>query len=176
MTGGSIGKILKVDLTHGRVHLETLDESFYQAWLGGYGLGVRIIYTDITPRVDPLGPGNIFGFASGLLTGTLTPLGSGFAVVGKSPLTGTWGDSRAGGFFGSELKFAGIDAVFFYGRSSKPVYLWVEDSEAVFKDASAIWGRDTVETEDIIREEHGDKRAQVACIGPAGRRFPLCPA
>jgi len=173
LTGGSVGKILKVDLTHGRVHLEALDESFYQAWLGGYGLGVRIIYTDITSRVDPLGPSNIFGFASGLLTGTLTPLGSGFAVVGKSPLTGTWGDSRAGGFFGSELKFAGFDAVFFYGRSSKPVYLWVEDGEAAFKDASAIWGRDTVETEDIIREEHGDKRAQVACIGPAGEKISL---
>ena len=84
------------------------------------------------------------------MTGTLTPLGSGFSVVGKSPLTGTWGDSRAGGFFGSELKFAGFDAVFFYGRSSEPVYLWIEDGQAMIADASRIWGSNVVETEDTI--------------------------
>ncbi len=173
MTGGFIGKILKIDLTHGNVREETLDDSFYRAWLGGYGLGARIIYSDIAPKTDPMGPGNILGFAAGLLTGTLTPLGSGFAVVGKSPLTGTWGDSRAGGFFGSELKFAGFDAVFFYGRSSKPVYLWIEDGKATIKDASTIWGRDVVETEDIIKERHDDRRAQVASIGPSGEKLSL---
>ena len=173
LTGGFTGKILKVDLTHGKVHEETLDESFYRTWLGGYGLGARIIYSDIALKIDPLGPGNILGFATGLLTGTLTPLGSGFSAVGKSPLTGTWGDSRAGGFFGSELKFAGFDAVFFHGRSSKPVYLWINDGEATIKDALSIWGRDTFETEDIIREQHSDKGIQIASIGPAGEKLSL---
>ncbi len=173
MTGGFTGKILRVDLTLGKVHEDTLDERFYQTWLGGYGLGARIIYDDIARKTDPLGPGNILGFTAGLLTGTLTPFGSGFAVVGKSPLTGTWGDARAGGFFGSELKFAGFDAVFFYGRSSKPVYLWVNDGKAAVKDASGIWGKDTVETEDIIREQHNDKSVQVASIGPAGEKRSL---
>ena len=168
-----MGKILKVDLTLGKIHEETLKESFYKTWLGGYGLGARIIYNDIPPKTDPLGPGNILGFATGLLTGTLTPLGSGFTVVGKSPLTGTWGDSRAGGFFGSELKFAGFDAVFFYGRSSKPVYLWINDGKAMIKDASHIWGRDTFETEDIMKEQHDDKGVQVVSIGPAGEKLSL---
>lgn len=168
-----MGKILKVNLSSRKVHEESLNENFYKAWLGGYGLGARIIYSDISPKTDPLGPGNILGFAAGLLTGTLTPLGSGFSVVGKSPLTGTWGDSRAGGFFGSELKFAGFDAVFFYGRSSTPVYLWINDGEVAIKDASNIWGRDVVETEDIIKEQHRDKRIQVASIGPAGEHLSL---
>ena len=168
-----MGKILKVDLAREKVHDEALDESFYRDWLGGYGLGARIIYNDIIPKRDPLGPGNILGFAAGLLTGTLTPLGSGFSVVGKSPLTGTWGDSRAGGFFGSELKFAGFDAVFFYGRSSEPVYLWIKDGKAAVKDASHIWGRDIVETEDIIKEQHSDKKVQVSSIGPAGEKLSL---
>jgi aldehyde:ferredoxin oxidoreductase len=173
LAGGFIGKILRVDLTLGKVHEETLGESFFKSWLGGYGLGARIVYSDIAQKTDPLGPGNILGFAAGLLTGTLTPLGSGFTVVGKSPLTGTWGDSRAGGFFGPELKFAGFDAVFFFGRSSKPVYLWINDGKAVIKDASDLWGRDTFETEDVLREQHGDKRVQVASIGPAGEKFSL---
>lgn len=173
MTGGFTGKILKVDLTLGKVHEETLDESLYKAWLGGYGLGARIIYSDITPKTDPLGPDNIIGFATGLLTGTLTPLGSSITVVGKSPLTGTWGDSRAGGFFGAELKFAGFDAVFFYGRSSKPVYLWIKDGKTAIKDASNIWGRDVIETEDIIKEQHNDKRVQAVSIGPAGEKLSL---
>jgi len=173
LTGGFTGKILKVDLTLGKVHEETLDESFYKAWLGGYGLGARIIYGDITPKTDPLGPGNILGFATGLLTGTLTPLGSSISVVGKSPLTSTWGDSRVGGFIGAELKFAGFDDVFFYGRSSKPVYLWIKDGKAEVKDASRIWGKDVVETEDIIKEQHNDKRVQIVSIGPAGEKLSL---
>lgn len=173
MTGGFMGKILKVDLTLGKIHEETLDESFYKAWLGGYGLGARVIYSDITPKTDPLGPGNILGFAAGLLAGTVTPFGSSIAVVGKSPLTGTWGDSRAGGFFGAELKFAGFDAVFFYGRSSKPVYLWIKDGKAEIKDASHIWGRDVVTTEDILQEQHNDKRVQAISIGPAGEKISL---
>jgi aldehyde:ferredoxin oxidoreductase len=173
MTGGFIGKILKIDLTHAKIHVKSLKESFYKDWLGGYGLGIRIIYSDITPKIDPIGPGNILGFASGLLTGTLTPLGSGFSVVGKSPLTGTWGDSRAGGFFGSELKFAGFDAVFFYGRSPKPVYLWINDGEVKIKDAEIIWSRDVVETEETLKEIHRDKSVQVSSIGPAGEKLSL---
>jgi len=173
LTGGFIGKILRVDLTLGKVHEDTLDERFYKTWLGGYGLGARIIYGDIARKTPPLGPGNILGFAAGLLSGTLTPFGSGVAVVGKSPLTGTWGDARVGGFFGSELKFAGFDAIFLYGRSSKPVYLWVNDGKALVKDASGLWGRDTVETEDMVKEAHSDKRVQVASIGPAGEKLSL---
>ncbi len=173
MPGGFIGKILKVDLTLGKVHEETLHESFYKTWLGGYGLGARIVYDEITPKTDPLGPKNIIGFTTGILTGAFTALGSSFTAVGKSPLTGTWGDSRAGGYFGAELKSAGFDAVFCYGRASKPVYLWINEENAEIKDASSIWGKDTYKTEDILREEHGDKRIQFASIGPAGEKLSL---
>jgi aldehyde:ferredoxin oxidoreductase len=91
--------MMRVDLTLIKVHGETLDEGFFKSWLGGYGLGVRIIYSDIAPKTDPLGLDNILEFEIGLLTGTLTSLGSDFSVLGKLPLTGTWGDSRTGGFF-----------------------------------------------------------------------------
>lgn len=173
MTGGFTGRILKVDLTHERIHAEYLGEVFYRTWLGGYGLGARIIYKDIAPGAEPLGPGNVIGFTTGILTGTFSPLGSSFTAVGKSPLTGGWGDSRAGGYFGAELKCAGFDAVFFYGRSHKPVYLWVDDGRAELKDASQIWGRDVAETEDALRGQRDDKRVQVASIGPAGEKLSL---
>jgi aldehyde:ferredoxin oxidoreductase len=173
LTGGFTGRILKVDLSHNKIHQEALDESFYQTWLGGYGMGARILYDSMRPKTEPLGPENIVGFTTGILTGTFSPLGSSFTVVGKSPLTGTWGDSRAGGYFGAELKCASFDAIFFYGRSSKPAYLWVNDGKAEIEDASGIWGKDVVETESILKEQHDDNRIQVASIGPAGERLSL---
>jgi aldehyde:ferredoxin oxidoreductase len=173
LAGGFVGKILKVDLTLGKIHPERLDERFFRTWLGGYGLGARILYDDISPRTDPLGPSNVIGFTTGILTGAFTPLGSSFTAVGKSPLTGTWGDSRAGGYFGAELKSAGFDAVFLYGRSDKPTYLWVSDGKAELREAYHLWGKDVVETEDMLKEEHHDSRVQVASIGPAGEKLSL---
>lgn len=169
--GGFLGKILKVDLTTGNIIEKTLNESFYRTWLGGYGLGARIIYNEITPKTDPLGPGNIIGFTTGVLSGTLTPFSGSFTAVGKSPLTGTWGDSRCGGYFGPELKFAGFDAVFFSGESKKPVYLWINDGKAEIRAASSLWGKNTMETESLIREQCNDERVQVACIGQAGEKL-----
>jgi len=171
LAGGFLGKILKVDLATEKIKEETLKESFYRTWLGGYGLGARIVYGDITPKTDSLGPGNIIGFTTGVLSGTLTPFSGSFTVAGKSPLTGGWGDARAGGFFGPELKFAGFDAVFFYGRSIRPVYLWVNNGKAEIKDASNLWGKDTIETEALIREQCKDDKLQVACIGPSGEKL-----
>jgi aldehyde:ferredoxin oxidoreductase len=171
--GGFVGKILKVDLTQGKIHVEAPEESFYRTWLGGYGLGSRIIYSDIVPKSEPLQPENIIGFVTGILTGSLSPLGSSISVVGKSPLTGTWGDSRVGGQIGTELKAAGFDAVFFYGQSPKPVYLWVNDGKAEIKDASRIWGKNVNETQDILREEHNDNRVHIAAIGSAGEKLSL---
>lgn len=174
--GGYIGKILKVNLTSGKINEASLDEAFFRKWFGGYGLGVRILYSEIPAKTDPLGPENIVGFTTGILTGTLTPFSGSFTAVGKSPLTGTWGDSRGGGFFGSELKYAGFDAVFFYGKSEKPVYLWVNDGKAKIMNASDIWGRNVNETEDILKEKHGDKRVQVASVGIAGEKLSLSSA
>ena len=110
------------------------------------------------------------------MTGTVVPFSGSFTAVGKSPLTGGWGDSRGGGFFGSELKRAGFDAVFFYGKSEKPVYLWVNDGNAKIMDASDVWGRTVNKTEDILKEKHNDEKVQVASIGPAGEKLSLSAA
>ncbi len=168
--GGFIGRILKVDLTRTKIRKQELQESFYREWFGGYGLGVRVLYSDIIPKTDLLDPGNIIGLTTGVLTGTLVPLSGSFTAVGKSPLTGAWNDSRCGGFFGPVLKRAGYDAIFVSGKASKPVYIWINEDKVRIMDASEIWGKTTSETEKIVKENHG-KKVQVACIGPSGEKL-----
>jgi len=167
--GGFVGRILKVNLTNGNIKEERLEESFYRKWFGCTGF-VSLIYQEMESRTDPLGPGNILGLTTGVLTGTPTPFSGSFTAVGKSPLTGTWGEARGGGFFGPELKRAGYDAVFFYGKSDRPVYLMIKDDDIRIVDADESWGKLTSETETMIRESQGDKAIQVACIGPAGEK------
>jgi aldehyde:ferredoxin oxidoreductase len=172
MANGYVGKILWVDLSEGTLREEELDEDLCRRYLGGYGLGVRTLFDRQKPGVDPLGPDNILGFLTGTLTGTSALGGSRFAVVGKSPLTGTWGDANSGGNFGPFMRFAGYDAVFFTGISKKPVYLLLADGAAELRDAGHLWGKDTHDTEDILREELG-KDVEVASIGPSGEKLSL---
>lgn len=172
MFKGCMGKILFVDLSTGEIKEEKPDEELYRDFLGGYGLGARILFSRQKPGVDPLGPENMLGFVTGPLTGTSTPLGNRYMVVSKSPLTGGWGDANSGGDFGPYLKFSGYDAVFFTGVSSKPVYLLIRDGKAELKDASHIWGKDTVQTEDLIQEEQGNN-IKIVCIGPSGEAMSL---
>ncbi len=173
MAYGYMGKILFVDLSTGKVGQETPEESFYRAYIGGYGVGARIVFSRQKAGVDPLGPENTLGFMTGPLTGTDFPFGGRYTVfVGKSPLTGGWGDANSGGDFGPYLKFSGYDGVVFTGASEKPVYLYIKDGKAEIKDASHLWGRDTVETEDMLKEELG-KDVRVACIGAAGENLSL---
>ena len=113
---------------------------------------------------------------TGPLTGTDFPYGTRYTVfVGKSPLTGGWGDANSGGDFGPYLKFSGYDGVVFTGASEKPVYLLIRDGKAELRDAAHLWGKDTVETEDILKEELG-KEVRLACIGQAGKSSPSSPA
>lgn len=172
MAGGYIGKILFVDLSKGELKDETPDEKLYRDFIGGYGIGARIIYSRQKAGVDPLGPENTLGFATGILTGTPALFGSRYTVVGKSPLTGTWGDANSGGDFGPYLKFNGYDAVFIRGISDEPVYLLIEDGRAELRKADHLWGKDTWETEALLQEELG-KEIRVACIGPSGERLSL---
>jgi aldehyde:ferredoxin oxidoreductase len=169
---GAMEKILWADLSTGEMRDEIVEEKTFRKYLGGYGLGAHILFDRQKPGVDPLGPENILGFVTGLLTGTDAVGGSRYSVVGKSPLTGGWGDANSGGEFGPHLKFSGYDAVFFTGASERPVYLHINNGVAVLKDASHIWGLDTFETEEALRAEHG-KDLQVACIGPAGEKLAL---
>lgn len=169
---GYMGKILFVDLATGNITAETPGESFYRKYIGGVGLGARILYDRIPSGVDPLGPENMLGFTTGPITGVPGLQASRHLVVCKSPLTGAWADSNSGGYFGPFLKYAGYDAIFFRGISPKPVYLYINEGKAEVRDASHLWGQDTTETEMDLKAELGSKIA-VACIGPAAEKLSL---
>ena len=138
MISGYMGKILWVKLSQGTIQEECPNEKLYRDYYGGYGPGVKMLCDRLKARIDPLGPENILGFVTGLLTGTQALGGSRYSVVGKSPLTGTWGDSSSGGNFGPYLRFAGYDAVFFAGLSEKPVYLFIDNGKAEIRDAPSV--------------------------------------
>jgi aldehyde:ferredoxin oxidoreductase len=167
------GKVLIVDLTAGRLEEERLGEKIYRDFIGGNGLGVRVLYEKMKARVDALGPENILGFVVGSLTGTMAPGSGRHMLVTKSPLTGTWAESNSGGTFGPELKTAGYDAVFFSGISPKPVYLLIRDGVAELKDASDLWGKDAYETQDFLQQSLQDPLIKIACIGPSGESLSL---
>ncbi len=167
-----IGKILWVDLTHQTFTEEEIPDTFYRQYLSGMGLAARVLYERIPPGADPLGQENVLGFVSGLLTGTPSFFSGRWMAVGKSPLTGTWGDANCGGYFSLAIKKCGYDGIFFTGQSSKPVYLFVGPGGPELKDAHDLWGKDTVETESVLRKRHGDQRIPgVACIGMAGEQL-----
>jgi aldehyde:ferredoxin oxidoreductase len=172
MIGGYMGKLLFVDLSSGKTTEETPDESLYRDFIGGYGIAARTIYSRQKTGVDPLGPENTIGLVTGPLTGTPAVTGSRFVAVGKSPLTGGWGDANSGGEFGPSLKFAGFDGVFFTGIAEKPVYLLIDNGKAELRDAGHLWGKDTFRTDDMLQAEHGTI-AKVAAIGPAGEKGSL---
>ena len=173
MPFGYMGKVLWVDLSTGKIWDEEIDERTYRDFLCGYGLGAKVVYDRQPAGADPLGPDAILGFTTGLLTDTGAPFIGRYMVVGKSPLTGTWGDSNSGGHFSPMLKRTGYDAVFVKGISETPVLLVINDGKAELMDASFVWGKDCVDTEDSIREKLGDPKYQVACIGPAGEKRSL---
>jgi aldehyde:ferredoxin oxidoreductase len=172
MAGGYMGKVLFVDLSKGELTDEALDEKLCHDFIGGYGIGARIIYSRQKGGVDPLGPENFLGLITGPLTGTPATVGARYSAVGKAPLTGGWGDANSGGIFGPHLKFAGYDAVFFNGIADKPVYLFIDNGKAELRDASHLWGKDTYETEDMLQAEHG-RQTHVSCIGQSAEKLSL---
>ncbi len=160
------GKMLNVNLTTGEIATERPPESLYRQYLGGYGIGARMLWDRVPKGADALGPDNMLGMFAGLLTGT--PLfGQRWQVVCKSPLTGAWGDANCGGDFGGVLKLAGWDGIMFFGKAPKPVYLVIENDKVELRDASDLWGTGAIENETALKARHG-KRASVANIGPAG--------
>jgi aldehyde:ferredoxin oxidoreductase len=167
MARGYMGKMLFVDLSKGQLRDEALDEKLCRQFIGGYGIGARILFSKQKAGIDPLGPDNTLGILSGPFSGTPAVSGTRYTVVAKSPLTGGWGDANSGGYFGAFMKFAGYDALFFTGISEKPVYLFINNGKAELRDAAHIWGKDTYQTEEILKSELG-KDVEVACIGPAG--------
>ena len=171
---GYMGKLLRVDLTTGRMWDEPIDDAYAEQFVGGSGLAARYLWDLITPETDPLGPDNPLIFMTGPLVGTSTPAAGRFAVVTRSPATGLLGEANSGGYWGPELRRAGYDGVIVTGQARAPVWLELrEDAAPMLHDAGDLWGLDMYETQEAIREKMGDKRVRVACIGPAGENLVL---
>ncbi|RLG91448.1 MAG: aldehyde:ferredoxin oxidoreductase [Candidatus Hecatellales archaeon] len=162
--------MLRVDLTKKRFFVEEIRDEDLKGFIGGKGLGIKILLEKLGKNVSPLSPENLLVFAVGPVEGLTFPGGAKAGVFFKSPLTGVFGESYCGGTFGPQLKLAGYDVLIVTGVSDKPTYLKIFDGEVEFKDASHLWGRDAYETEDIIKRDE-DRRIQVACIGPAGENL-----
>ena len=166
--GGYVGQLLRVDLSNNGISKEPLREDWARDFVGGVGYSARLLYDEIKPKIDPLGPENKLVFMTGPTCGTLIPTGSRASVCSKSPATGSFFHSIFGGFFGAELKFAGYDGLIVQGKSDKPVYLFIDDDKVELRSAEQLWGKSTIEAENAIREELGDEGIQVATIGEAG--------
>jgi len=167
---GYTGKILRINLSGKTINTEELDLKTAQKFIGGRGLGTKMLIDEIDPNVDPLGPDNKLIFVTGPLTGTNTPTGGRYMVVTKSPLSGTVACSNSGGYWGAELKFAGFDMIVFEGKADSPVYINIADDKVEICDAGHLWGKVVSETTHELEDVHGEK-VRVACIGPAGENL-----
>ncbi len=166
-------KILRVNLTQGTCTPEPLNMEWAMDYLGSRGLASKYLVEEIDPKVDPLSPENKMIMSTGPLTGTMASTGGRYTVVTKGPLTGAIACSNSGGFFGAEMKFAGWDMIIFEGKSPKPVYLYLENDKAELRDASALWGKSTWETEEAIKAAHQDPQIRISSIGRAGENGVL---
>ncbi|MEM2260367.1 MAG: aldehyde ferredoxin oxidoreductase family protein, partial [Candidatus Methanomethylicaceae archaeon] len=169
--GGYNKKIVRIDLANEKISIEEVDDYIYRMYLGGRGLGAYFLFKELKPKIDPLSSENKLIFATGILTGVPLPGFSKYSVVSKSPLTNSFGEAEAGGFFGPELKFAGFDALIIEGKSEKPVYLWINNGKIEIRDAKHLWGKTTKDTQEEIRKELNDKLIRVASIGLAGENL-----
>ena len=169
--GDSIFSLLRVDLSRQEVQEEGVDESLVLKFLGGRGLGAKILFDELKPSTDPLSPKNKLLFLAGPLIGTGAPWCVKYTVLTKSPLSGTILMSLAGGFFGPGLRRSGYDGLIIEGRSEEPVYLSIHNGKAEFREASHLWGMTTEQCQGAIKEELGTPRLEIACIGLAGERL-----
>ena len=172
---GYMGKLLFVNLSAGTTEVRDLDEQDARNFLGGYGLGAKILYDEMPAKADPLGEDSVIGFVTGAVNGTGVLYGGRFMVVNKSPVTGGWNDANCGGDFGPALKKAGYDAVFVKGIAKKPVYIFIDDGKVEILDAGDLWGKRVLDFEAAIEEKYG-KKAKSALIGPAGENLSLISA
>lgn len=166
-------QLLRVNLTNSKINREVIPEEKVRMYLGGRVLGDALLYQELKPGINALSPENIIIFGTGPLTGTSAPGSSRYIVHTKSPLTGLYMSSLAGGYFGPELKKAGYDTIIIEGKSKKPVYLFISDDNAEIKDATTFWGMNTGDTQEFIKDELGDSKVRIACIGPAGENGVL---
>ncbi len=165
---GYAGKYLRVNLTTGNIETLALPVEWAENFLGGNGIGTKILWDEVPAHVDALDPANKLIVATGPLCGGLMPNTSRLEFVAKSPLTGIYGDANAGGHFGPQLKFAGYDLIVFEGKARAPVYLFIRDARVELRDAAHLWGKGGYETERLIQNENHDPEIKTAVIGQAG--------
>jgi len=164
-------KLLVVDLTRGDIREQAVDPGYAHDFIGGSGLGTRLLWDWLDPTLDPRDPASPLLWITGPLTGTAATATGRFTICARSPQTGLWGESSIGGFVGPELRYAGYDGVLITGRANQPMYLWIHNGQAELRDALHLWGKtDTYEAQRIIKSEVGELQARVACIGLAGER------
>ncbi len=164
-------KILDINLSNGTVVTETLDAETYRLYPGGSALGMYLMLREMKPKIDPLSEENLLIFSVSPLTGLPISGQSRMVVTTKSPLTGTAGDSQAGGFMPAHIKFNGYDSIIFRGKAKKPVYVYIDGDQIEIKDGKNVWGKVTGEAEEIIREELGEQKVEIAQIGPGGENL-----
>jgi aldehyde:ferredoxin oxidoreductase len=165
---GYHGKYLMVDLGTNEIRDLKISEEDLQGFIGGSSLAVRLIYERVRSPMDPFNPAAPLIFAVGPFTGTSIPMVSRYAVCGISPLSGIWGEATSGGTFPFRLKASGYDGILITGKADEPKYLHIHDGSAQIKDAGHLWGRDTYETQHMLRDELWESQLSTACIGPAG--------
>ena len=166
-----MGKILRVNLTTKQITEQPYPEVLARQFMGGAGAAIKLLYDEVDPRVDALGPDNKLIVSMGFLAGTSAPATSRVAFVAKSPLSGTVGFSNSGGFFPNELRAAGVQAIIVEGKAEAPVYLWIGDNRAEIRDAKDYWGLNTIDTQFYMQQSLHDGNIRIACIGPAGERL-----
>lgn len=171
MLYGFTGRILHVNLTNHSLEIERPSEAFYRHYMGGSLMGLYYLWHNTPAQADPLGPENTLTFAVSAATGLPLSGQSRCTVTCKSPSSGAVADSQAGGFWPAELKYAGFDALVVTGASATPVYLWINEGQAELRDASHLWGKTTLEVDAILEDELGDRRIEIAQIGPAGEKL-----
>ncbi len=165
------GRVLRINLSNGKITKEQINHQILRDYLGGCGVGVRILYNEVPPTVQPLDPENLLIFASGPLAGTRVPGSGTYSVITKGPITGFLSSAQANGYFGARMRFAGYEFIIIEGVASSWQYLYIADGEAELRSAESLLECDTWETERRLKKEIGHKKASVACIGPAGENL-----
>ncbi|MFX0155077.1 MAG: aldehyde ferredoxin oxidoreductase family protein [Candidatus Hodarchaeota archaeon] len=163
--------MLRIDLTNNDISIESLDEGIAKHFLGGAGYACRYLYDKLERNTDPLSPENILMIMTGPLNGTFAPNTGRWVICSKSPLTGIWGESNCGSWFGAEVKKAGYDGIEIIGAAEKPIYVEIKDDDIQIKNAELIWGKGTFETTIKLKKSFGNDKAKVTCIGLAGENL-----
>ena len=174
---GYNGKIAFINLGDKSYDIQELDPQIAKDYLGGTGLSAKITYDLLseggftTLKNNPYAEINPLIFSTGPVTGTIRPSSGRYSVTGISPLTGIWGEGTSGGYFCLSLRNSGYDAVVFTGKSSEPVYVYINDGTIEFKDASNLWGINCYESQDLIKKEINQTNLRIACIGQGGENL-----